>query len=517
MVILRGGPQACLRELFQSLSRSLVFARWPLLLLAFILPLYFACLGHRELVSSHEARAAQNAQRMLETGSWGLPVLFDGRIDLQKPPGYYWMVAALGWLNGSTVEEWTARLPAALAGLLCVGLIYGILQRAGRPTAAIIAALVLATASHFTAIARTARIDVPLACTVTASLLAFYRGCSLKSPSAFPLPAEGWVRATAWHLLAAVAAGIAVLLKGPVALALIGPAAVAWLVVERPRVPTASWFLIPLTVLAVTAPWFIWANASTEGEFVRIFFWHHTIARFSGSSPLLASHPWWYYAPRFAVDFLPWTLLLAGSAYCAVRTRRWRTDPLLRFGFIAFTLMVLVLSTARFKRADYLLPAYPFAALAVGCAAETWLASRTDPRSVLLARWVFGGTLAAVAVGWVFMTTVIEPREEAREEKKRFAAEIRHHAPAPATILQFRMESHLLSFHLGRPLHTLVEWGELNGRLAEPGPHFVVMPPEYVYPAGHIVTSRKLVEVARLEDFTRARPPRPLVFLRTAD
>src|SRR5206468_2645069 len=81
-------------------------------------------LGHRDLYSSHEARAAQNAQRMLDTGEWGLPVLFDGQTDLQKPPGFYWLVAALGQLNGGVVDAWAARLPAALAGLLTVGLVY---------------------------------------------------------------------------------------------------------------------------------------------------------------------------------------------------------------------------------------------------------------------------------------------------------------------------------------------------------------------------------------------------------
>jgi 4-amino-4-deoxy-L-arabinose transferase-like glycosyltransferase len=248
---------------------------------------------------------------MLDTGAWGLPVLFDGRTDFQKPPAYYWAVAATGWLNGGVVDEWAARLPSALAGLLCVGIVFAFLRREGRPTAAIVAALVLGTANHFTGIARTARIDIPLACAVTAALLAFFRGCHRDS--------------LGWHVLAAIAAAVGVLLKGPVALALIGPAAVAWPVVERPRVPIGSWFLIPGIVAAIALPWFLWANAATDGEFFRVFFWHHTIARFTGSSPLLASHPWWYYAPRFAVDFLPWTPLLAGAMIWAMRPSASRT------------------------------------------------------------------------------------------------------------------------------------------------------------------------------------------------
>jgi 4-amino-4-deoxy-L-arabinose transferase-like glycosyltransferase len=441
---------------------------------------------------------------MLDTGAWGLPVLFDGRIDLQKPPGYYWLVATLGKLNGGVVDEWAARVPAALGALVCVLLVYGFLRVDGRPTAAIVSALVLATANHFTAIARTARIDIPLTCAVTAALLAFARGCASS-------------RQTAWHLVAALASAAAILLKGPVAVALIGPVALAWVLIERPRVSIASWVLIPLVVATASAPWFIWANAATDGEFVRVFFWHHTVARFTGSSPLLASYPWWYYAPRFAIDFLPWTPLLVGSLVWVLRSGQWRDDPHLRFGLIAFSIMFVVLSAARFKRADYLLPAYPFAAIVVGCTAQSWLESRTRARSARIAKHLFAVTLAAVVVGWVVMTTMIEPTEQAREEKRRFAAAIRSHAPAPHAILQFRMESHLLSFHLGRPLHTLVEWGDLNERLARPGPHFVVMPPEYVFAASQVITSRKLVEVARLEEYTEAKPPRPLVFLRTDD
>jgi 4-amino-4-deoxy-L-arabinose transferase-like glycosyltransferase len=484
----------------------------------FVLCLFFARLGHRELYSSHEARAAQNAQRMLDTGEWGLPVLFDGRADLQKPSGYYWAVAAVGWLHHGKVTEWVARAPSALAGFACVLLVYWFLWAERRPRAAIIAALVLATATHFTGIARTARIDVPLACAVTVAMLSFYRGCRRESP---PTAMGGL-----YHVLAALAAAVALLLKGPVGLALIGPAALAWLATERMvlrgdpsrlRVPFASWMLIPLVVAAVALPWFVWANQATDGEFFRVFFWHHTIDRYTGNSPLLATHPPLYYVPRFAVDFLPWTPVLVGLAAWALHTGRCRTDPMLRFGLVAFAVMFVVLSTARFKRADYLLPAYPFAAVVLGCAGEAWLASRGDCRAVRVGKWAFGGAVAAAAVTWLVMTFAVEPAEQAKEEKRRFAAVIRTYAPAPQTILQFRMESHLLSYHLGRPLHTLVEWGELDELLAAPGPHFVVMPPEYVYAAGEIVKSRKLVVVARLENYTADKPSRPLVFLRTAD
>ncbi len=520
-------------------ARLRLAADWPHLLVSLspclLVLLFFFQLGARDLVSSHEARAAQNAQRMLDTGEWGLPTLFDGQRDLQKPPGFYWLVAAVGSLNGEHVSPGVARLPAALAALVSVLLVYVLLRREGYTTGAMVAAAVLATANHFVAIGRTARIDVPLTCAVAVALVAFYRGSlgprASRPPSErTPDRSEGTPKLTEQHsfggrdargprktliLLSALAAGVAVLLKGPVGLALIGTVAVAVLVVGRVRLPLSSALLGTVVTVLVAGPWFVWANHATDGEFVRVFIFHHNVSRFTGEAESLASHPWWYYGPRFALAFLPWTLL-APLAVWAMRSGVWKQDRLFRFGVVWVVVMVAVLSAAKFKRADYLLPAFPGAAIALGCAAERWLASRERTRSVKLAKWAFG-VLATVAVAvWPVMWFAVEPAEAARQEKRPFAAAIRAHAPAPQTILLFRTESHLLAYHLGSPIHTLVEWGELKDALSARGPHVVVMAPEYVEDAERI-TGRKLVPVAVLADFTTVKPHRPLVCLRTAE
>src|SRR4030095_15237818 len=81
--------------------------------------LFIYDLGDRELSSSHEARAGQNAAVILESGHWGLPRLFEEQVELQKPPLYYWLVALAAWLRGG-VDAWAVRLPAALSALACV-------------------------------------------------------------------------------------------------------------------------------------------------------------------------------------------------------------------------------------------------------------------------------------------------------------------------------------------------------------------------------------------------------------
>src|SRR5205085_5375985 len=139
----------------------------------------------------------------------------------------------------------------------------------------------------------------------------------------------------------------------------------------------------------------------------------------------------WYYVPRFAIDFLPWTPALGLLVVWAVRSGRWRDDRPLRLGLVWFAVMFAVLSTAKFKRADYLLPLFPGAAIALGCAAEGWLATRPNPRAVRRAKLAFALVLVGVLAGWQVMIFHVEPAQQAKEEKRAFAELIRSHAPAP--------------------------------------------------------------------------------------
>ena len=45
-------------------------------------------------------------------------------------------------------------------------------------------------------------------------------------------------------------------------------------------------------------------------------------------------------------------------------------------------------------------------------------------------------------------------------------------------MLLFRVEDHLLAYHLGRPLNTFLEWENLNIWVGRPGSHVVLMPAE---------------------------------------
>src|SRR5206468_2768313 len=92
--------------------------------------LFFQGIESRSLWASHEARAAQDAESILDGGDWLLPHLLDGQTEMQKPPAFYWLVALVGASRGG-VDSWAVRLPAIFAGIVTVLLVHSHLRRRG--------------------------------------------------------------------------------------------------------------------------------------------------------------------------------------------------------------------------------------------------------------------------------------------------------------------------------------------------------------------------------------------------
>jgi hypothetical protein len=329
-------------------------------------------------------------------------------------------------------------------------------------------------------------------------------------------------------LFSYLAIAAAVLLKGPIGAVL--PAAVIGLhlLVEGELPPPwrlgawgrllhrlGLWWGVPL-VLVLTLPWFLWADAVTHGELFRVFILRHNVERGLGGSSLKA-HPWWFYGPQFASDFLPWSPLLVVALVWCWRRGYFRTDPEIRLGLAWLTAVFVVLSCARFKRADYLLPAYPGAALFLGAVfdAELRRLRESGRRLAPVALCLLPCLLClGMTVGWLIHVESGLPAEEPFRDYTRFAAEVRRREPPPGEVLFFRTEAHALAFHVGRPLAVLVEWKELGERLAESDERYVVMPPDAAEEAAGMLPRVRLEEVLRNTDLSGGRHERPLVLLR---
>ncbi|MBY0231115.1 MAG: hypothetical protein K2W96_17660, partial [Gemmataceae bacterium] len=252
-----------------------------------------------------------------------------------------------------------------------------------------------------------------------------------------------------------------------------------------------------LLVLLVAVPVFVWLDWATEGAFCRDFFWLHNVQRGLGGSRLRA-HPWWLYGPYLLLYLLPASPLLL----LALWPRAWRHDPLARLGLAWLAGTVALLSAARFKRADYLLPAYPGAALFLGCLLEGWV--RLRPR---LAASALGAALAA----WAFYLNHHLPAEAAYRDYRPLAALARREG---LPVVLFQAEAHAFLYRLGRPAAVLVGWEELREAIRR-GPTLLVMPPAVAEQARREWPG--LVLLGGTEALAGGRHERPLLLLRAGN
>ncbi|MBI3821129.1 MAG: hypothetical protein HY289_00445 [Planctomycetes bacterium] len=369
----------------------------------------------------------------------------------------------------------------------------------------------LLSSLHFTWLARVGRIDMPLTTAITVALGSFYLGNR-----------DGASR-TGWHALGYVALGFGLLLKGPIAVVL--PAVVAacglafaWRHANAKRqVATLCWG-VPL-MLAIAAPWYIWANSHTDGRLWDVFFWYHNVERGLGGSETLKSHPWWLYVPVALFDLLPWSLVLPAALWWFWRNREARQDNAAWFGLIWFAAITLFLSCMSFKRADYLLPAYPGLAIFLGVCIERWLRgsepeaqAREDGLSLACASGSIRITgvafMLVYLVGWQVYDRWIGPVEDYRP----LARDIRGHTTGP--VIFFRAESHPLMFHLGKPVDTILEWENLEWWVDRPTATYFIMP-QACADAWNAEHAGLLEVVLRANDHATSKHDRTLVVVRS--
>lgn len=371
-------------------------------LLAAAALLLFGGLGSTDVNAPDEPRYAQVAEelRSMQHGLEGLVVMhLDGDVYTQKPPLYFWMAALLG-TPGGHVDEWAARLPSALSGILLVFLTLRFGGRLLGGGSALLGAALLLTSWEFLHVARRAQLDALLALLETVALAAFWsidRGLGARRPRV---------------ALAHASMGLAVLVKGPVGVIVPVLVMATFLASER-RLRDLGRLLPPWAFLLSAGPGLVWIFAATalapEG-FAQEAVGTNLIGRFfAGTSH---ERPFYYFLYQFPADFLPWTLLLPVVVWAA-RTRIFGegadpgTSRAWRFLLSWFGATFVFFSLSSGKRGLYLVPAFPAAALLTADATLRWLAGRAAPPRVLggvaaafgLLLAAFGAVVALAATG----------------------------------------------------------------------------------------------------------------------
>jgi 4-amino-4-deoxy-L-arabinose transferase-like glycosyltransferase len=159
--------------------------------------------------------------------------------------------------------------------------------------------------------------------------------------------------------------GGASLAKGPPALAiLIYIPIAAWLFAPDRFASLRrlhAWMAVPFVVVPLMA-WLTLGYIQGGKRFFDVLK-HETFSRVSAGGPEgLEAKPWWQMAVWFFIRFSPWSMLVL-AAVLGLPLRKWRSHVLAPV-VLWIVLVLIFFSITGSKRADYLLPMYPPAAIA---------------------------------------------------------------------------------------------------------------------------------------------------------
>ncbi len=280
----------------------------------------------------------------------------NGFVYLDKPPLLHWLTALSIGCFGP--RAFAVRLSSLLAAAAGVTLVYAFGRRTGGHQAGLVSAAVLASSVLWFAVGRVIRYDMLLTLSVTGTLWWAWLG------------SERGREGRGYYCLAALAAGLGVLVKGPVALVLPGAVLLPYLMITR-RLRTlleVRWLAVLGILVVVIVPWFALCEHANPGA-VRFFLLHENLARVRGQIDEAHHQPWWYLVPVLLGACLPWTLLLPGAAVEAAGQARRGDDPERRACILWLLWLVvplLVFSLSKVKVVTYILPSLPAAALLIG-------------------------------------------------------------------------------------------------------------------------------------------------------
>lgn len=259
-----------------------------------------------------EARYAEIARKMIETGDWITPQFDYGVPFWGKPPLHTWL-SALG-MQIFGVGGFGARIFIFASGLTVLGLTGAFMKRHVGADQALVAVAMLFSSVLFFGASAFVMTDMVMTLGITLSMVAFYNQVTNRS--------DGGV----WGYLFFVGLAIGLLAKGPVATVLTVMPITLWVLIGRrwSLLSALPWLSGTALLLTLTLPWYIAAELKTPG-FLSYFIIGEHFERFTvsgwqgdlyGSGHARAKGLIWLY---WLGAFLPWTLF---AAWLALRANK---------------------------------------------------------------------------------------------------------------------------------------------------------------------------------------------------
>lgn len=314
--------------------------------------LYLWRLGTLPLRDWDEGTIASVARGMVASGDWIYPTIYGGPY-LNKPPLVEWLMAT-GYLGG--ISEWTSRLLPAVVSALAVPLLYWLgreLFAARRP--ALLSAGVFLT---LLPVVRHGRLAMRDGVAVSLFLLLLLWGLKAKSRPSYALGVGGCLG------LIALTKGILVLLLGTIALVFFAVQAIT----SRETRASQSLFrnrYLWLGLVLGSLPVALWYGAQLV-RYGDVYWQGHFVSQsFERVTSAIEDHqqPFWYYLLELLKYSWPWLMFWPGGVWLAWRQRRRPWGQLVLVGTGIYLGAISLMGT---KLPWYIMPLYPFVALAIG-------------------------------------------------------------------------------------------------------------------------------------------------------
>ncbi|MEZ6193322.1 MAG: hypothetical protein R3C45_18775 [Phycisphaerales bacterium] len=395
---------------------------WPYLLTALVMLVIFGCrwFGPSDLYDNDQPKTVAYTIDMVEHGRWLLPVDMLGR-PATKPPMYNWIGAlfvAVGWH-----DEFALKLPSTLAALFVLVLTWRVASRAARDTntqgnpfahngdatmeimpasVAALACIVLMTGVSFAKLCYTARPDMVLTAflfagwaAATSLLYNYEHNADVGESWAAGASCQFCLRIALWLCVAGAA-----LTKGLPALLLI------LYVLLGAKLVGGRWSALWSTGIvwglpmacALFGAWVYGVYRINPEHFTDVFMGDETVGRVGRGGLIGIVLELWKMPGQFVVKFLPWSLIVFMAGWDVVSRRRFSRwfSGAIGSALLWVVLTILFFSFSGGKRADYLTPAYPVAAVVVA----VWLTGEGRRRwRIRAGYWAVAGLVVALAFG----------------------------------------------------------------------------------------------------------------------
>ncbi|HEY8897269.1 MAG TPA: glycosyltransferase family 39 protein [Niastella sp.] len=363
--------------------------------------LLFTGIGYTPMYILDEARNAQAAREMMERHDWIVPT-FNGELRAHKPPLHYYFMQLAYRAFG--MNAFAARFFSAVFGWLTLWITWFFTRRFVSYGTAVWAVATLLVSTHFLFEFRLSVPDPYLIFFITAGIFCFY--------------AYARERKLKWLIGSAIAAALATLAKGPVALALPALVLVWWCLSQKKYELLFSWkmLLYVAVILLVAAPWFIIIHLTTQGEFTRQFFFEHNFNRFG--EPMEGHGGLFIIVPLFVLlGLLPVSVF---SGELVKKIRSYHSNTFVRLCMYVAVVFIVFFSVSGTKLPNYPMPCYPFVAVLLGYFINKVITGQTPARQyplvillvlnigLLTAAWIGLGLETATQAfrGWALLFVV---------------------------------------------------------------------------------------------------------------